>query len=387
MNHMSFNKYILSFCGGRDTVSNRRMPFKCMLIKIGIIPLLLLLLQSTIFAAQITPSEAVQSYLNIRSAPSKDGRVIGKLSPGEKVELIRTVDDWYEIRLSDGSTGFVSVSWTVKIDQPVDRERPEDSLRTEDQEAPEQEPAEAAKDTILLPSLQTLSDSLHKLSDDIDSLTTYISTLQAAYRSHTPSKKNSILLIVAIVAAVCAAIISLVPKRSPRVQEVPVVEAPKEIRSARKSYFVVSKPTIEQTHGTYCRFHVDFVNSGDHPAISFQVDVYMIDIDINKARLFREFQFSTANPVGSKDNITFDEEDIDFTDECSPKFVCIAIEYVDNELKRKMKQDFTYRWDGVKNGEISEKIESVDKDKSELVWLRVRELRWEKTSRFRSLHE
>ena len=113
----------------------------------------------------------------------------------------------------------------------------------------------------------------------------------------------------------------------------------------------------------------------------------MIDIDISKARLFREFQFGTANPIGSKDDITFDEEDIDFTDECSPKFICISIEYVDNELKRKMKQDFTYRWEGVSNGKASEKIESVDKDKSELVWLRVRELRWEKTSRFRSFHE
>lgn len=363
------------------------MPVRYMLIQAVIIPLLLLLIQSTIFATQITPSEAVQSSLNVRSAPSRDGRVIAKLSPGDTVELVRTVDDWHEIRLSDGSTGFVSATWTVKIDEPVDQERPEDSVRTEDQEAPEQEPAEAAKDTIVLLSLQTLSDSLHKLSDDIDSLTTYINTFQAAYRSHTPSKRNTILLIAAIVAAVCAAIISLVPKRSPPVQEEPVVEAPKDIRSARKSYFVVSKPTIVQTHGTYCRFHVDFVNSGDHPAVSFQVDVYMIDIDISKARLYREFQFGTANPVGSKDNITFDEEDIDFTDECSPKFVCIAIEYVDNELKRKMKQDFTYKWEGVKNGQVSEKIENVDKDKGELVWLRVRELRWEKTSRFRSLQE
>jgi hypothetical protein len=346
--------------------------------RIGILSFFIFSLSGSVFSDQITPSESVESFLNVRSAPSQDGRIVAKLSPGEEVELIRTVDDWYEVKLSDGGTGFVSRSWTTVIDEPMDQERTA------------QDTVEAVRETILARHVQTLSDSLKKLSDDIDSLTKYIGTLQVQYREQAPSHRNTILLVVAVLIAVVAAIISRVSARKPKVEKAPSAEGQQEgaegSKFSRRSYFVVSTPRITQTRETVCSFHIDFINSGDHPATSFEANAYMIDVDFREATIYREFRFSTANPIGSQHDITFSEDDIYFTEECSPKFICIATEYVDHELKKRCKQDFTFQWEGVKNGRVFEDCQHVEKEKSEMVWIRIRELRWQKGSRLRDSH-
>lgn len=58
----------------------------------------------------ILPS--VEEYLNIRSTPSTDSEVVGKLYVGTKAEILGEEGDWYQIR-SGSVEGYVYKSYTV----------------------------------------------------------------------------------------------------------------------------------------------------------------------------------------------------------------------------------------------------------------------------------
>ena len=67
-----------------------------------------------VFAAQVTPSDRVTSFLKVRISP-KDEKVkeSGKtLEKGQTAELIGELPHWYHIRLDDGFEGFVSKGWS-----------------------------------------------------------------------------------------------------------------------------------------------------------------------------------------------------------------------------------------------------------------------------------
>lgn len=64
----------------------------------------------------VQPSERVQRNVVVRSAPSAGSQPIDALDPGEQFELVGDVPRWYQVRLPDGRTGFVSKSWTVLVD-------------------------------------------------------------------------------------------------------------------------------------------------------------------------------------------------------------------------------------------------------------------------------
>lgn len=61
---------------------------------------------------QVVPSERVTRFVHIREHASSASREIGRLRPGERVEFVRRVPRWHEVRLADGTPGFVSKSWT-----------------------------------------------------------------------------------------------------------------------------------------------------------------------------------------------------------------------------------------------------------------------------------
>ena len=50
---------------------------------------------------------------NIRKAPSTNSEIITTLSSTQEVVVISEDNDWYEIKLNDGSSGFVA-SWLTK---------------------------------------------------------------------------------------------------------------------------------------------------------------------------------------------------------------------------------------------------------------------------------
>ncbi|MCO6414079.1 MAG: SH3 domain-containing protein [Thiogranum sp.] len=70
----------------------------------------------------MTPSDRVTTRLNVRSEPSASTEVVGKLHPGEDALFLEAVPHWYKVRLDDGREGFVSKSWSVKLDsQPEEQ--------------------------------------------------------------------------------------------------------------------------------------------------------------------------------------------------------------------------------------------------------------------------
>ncbi len=56
--------------------------------------------------------------VNIRSCSSTSCQVVRTADPGDPVRVIRTVDDWHEIRLPDGSTGYIA-AWLTSRSRPV----------------------------------------------------------------------------------------------------------------------------------------------------------------------------------------------------------------------------------------------------------------------------
>ncbi len=52
----------------------------------------------------------------VRQNPSTDSAIVDRLAPREQAELIGELSGWYQVRLADGRTGYVSKSWTIIID-------------------------------------------------------------------------------------------------------------------------------------------------------------------------------------------------------------------------------------------------------------------------------
>lgn len=69
----------------------------------------------TAHAEDITPSERVTTRLNVREEPSTDSTIVGNLAPGETAILIDSAVRWYQVRLDDGTLGYVSKAWSVVV--------------------------------------------------------------------------------------------------------------------------------------------------------------------------------------------------------------------------------------------------------------------------------
>lgn len=63
---------------------------------------------------RITPSDRVTTHVRIRAAAGETATEIGQLHIGEGLPLVRSLPRWYEVRLSESQTGFVSKSWTSR---------------------------------------------------------------------------------------------------------------------------------------------------------------------------------------------------------------------------------------------------------------------------------
>ncbi len=73
----------------------------------------MLLLAATATADSVRPADAVESYVNIRSAPDAAAEIVGRLEKGQALTLVASESGWHEVELNDGSTGFVSADWSV----------------------------------------------------------------------------------------------------------------------------------------------------------------------------------------------------------------------------------------------------------------------------------
>lgn len=65
---------------------------------------------------QIQPGESVVTILNpdtnVRSGPGTSHEIIGRVQAGERYAVVKQEEDWFQIRLADGSLGYVA-GWLV----------------------------------------------------------------------------------------------------------------------------------------------------------------------------------------------------------------------------------------------------------------------------------
>ena len=81
---------------------------------------LVLMLPLCCFAEQVVPIDKVENNINIRLSPDATSDVVGKLDQGSSIELVSTVEGWYEVQLEGDATGYISSDWSrVITDEPV----------------------------------------------------------------------------------------------------------------------------------------------------------------------------------------------------------------------------------------------------------------------------
>lgn len=68
-------------------------------------------------SAQIKIKDTPTGFLRVRKEGSVGAAEVGKVNPGEIYPFIDEVNGWFQIRLKDGTTGWVSSTYSVKITQ------------------------------------------------------------------------------------------------------------------------------------------------------------------------------------------------------------------------------------------------------------------------------
>ena len=68
-----------------------------------------LLSATHVYADTVTPSADVSTGVVVRASASAQSAAIATLLPGRELELVGSVPYWHEVRLPNGSTGFVSI--------------------------------------------------------------------------------------------------------------------------------------------------------------------------------------------------------------------------------------------------------------------------------------
>ncbi|MDX8411840.1 MAG: SH3 domain-containing protein, partial [Mariprofundaceae bacterium] len=98
---------------------------------------------------QVTPIKRLKTHLKVHSQPTTNSKTIGALRPLETAALLRSVSDWYEIKLDNGKTGFVSQAWTriqpAQTGNPLTQlvKQTRDAILTAFQRKPDEKPEKA----------------------------------------------------------------------------------------------------------------------------------------------------------------------------------------------------------------------------------------------------
>lgn len=68
-------------------------------------------------SAQVKIGKTPNNFLNVRAEPSINSSIIVKVRDGETYEFVSEKTGWFEIKLTDGTTGWISSSYSEKITQ------------------------------------------------------------------------------------------------------------------------------------------------------------------------------------------------------------------------------------------------------------------------------
>ncbi|MGI9236650.1 MAG: SH3 domain-containing protein [Woeseiaceae bacterium] len=67
-------------------------------------------------ANDVVPVDKVKNWINIRQGPDASSDVVGRLKQGASLPLLKKHDGWFEVRMADGNSGFVSADWAEVAD-------------------------------------------------------------------------------------------------------------------------------------------------------------------------------------------------------------------------------------------------------------------------------
>ncbi len=81
----------------------------------ALLGLVLLGLPLAIAADTVKPIESVASFVNIRLDPEAGTEIVGRLTRGDELVFIRTVDGWHQVELPGGGTGFIHADWATVV--------------------------------------------------------------------------------------------------------------------------------------------------------------------------------------------------------------------------------------------------------------------------------
>jgi len=70
-------------------------------------------------AKDVTPSRKVTTNVVVRSKPSTASAPLGRLLPGQTLPETASLPYWYEVKLADGTVGYVSKIWTEEVEEQV----------------------------------------------------------------------------------------------------------------------------------------------------------------------------------------------------------------------------------------------------------------------------
>jgi hypothetical protein len=93
--------------------------------------LLVSLLPLLVVAEVVVPVDTVDDFVNIRMFPDAKSERVGRLQRGDYARLVQSIPDWHEIEIAGGATGYISVEWTILMDEapePVAVTRPVNEL-------------------------------------------------------------------------------------------------------------------------------------------------------------------------------------------------------------------------------------------------------------------
>jgi len=77
-------------------------------------------------AEVVVPIDSVEYHVNIRMSPDAKSEIVGRLYQGDSAVVVRSSAEWHEVEIAGGATGFISVDWTILLDQvPAPMAEPE----------------------------------------------------------------------------------------------------------------------------------------------------------------------------------------------------------------------------------------------------------------------
>lgn len=300
------------------------------------ITFLILVASNIAYADYVTPNSQVNNAVNVRLSTNTTSRIIGKLYPGDRAELLRDLKDWYEVLLANGERGFAFKKWLERVVEPIDV----DSSSIES----------ASIEYVFPGEFDSLLNNLDKIRYAIDNLTKNIDKTRPELKESRQSRGTNLWVIIATSAAALAAIMALLTvfiSKQKGMQQ----------NGRQRAFFTSSLPSIKQRGETYYNFSIDLKNEGENPTSTLEATISILDRESEK--LSQELYFGIKNPIASKSTISINKI-VKFDDDCPPKLILIKVFYVDSMQNENYDQVFKYCWGGIEHGIIIEDFDHYE---------------------------